>query len=109
MPSTRLLVGFSKPKASTLSLTDLPVEILLEIFSYLDVGHSTCLGLASKYLYAVHCSLRRPGTIRLETLCPTRKYKVSTLYEVLEDWYPPGFEYCWNEQSRCGRYVTRYH
>jgi hypothetical protein len=95
--------------ASTLSLIDLPVEILLEIFSYLRVGHSTCLGLASKRLYAIHCFLRPLGTIRLETPCPTRGSKASRLYEVLGGWYPPGFEYCWNEQSRSGMYVTQCH
>lgn len=78
----------------------LPSELLLKIFSHLDPGTSTCLGLTCKRLYVLHRSLH--GSVRLETRCHTARSLASgpKLYELLEEWYEPGFEMCWCGHSR---------
>jgi hypothetical protein len=88
----------SQPAPPTLTL--LPSELLLKIFSHLDPGSSACLGLTCKRLYLLHRSLH--GSVRLETRCHTALSPAPgpKLYEMLEEWYGPGFEMCWCGHSR---------
>ncbi|KXH37463.1 hypothetical protein CSIM01_06231 [Colletotrichum simmondsii] len=52
----------------TLTITDLPPELHHSIIDFLDPIDSTCLGLASRYFYALH--RRRHGTVHLSTRRP---------------------------------------
>ncbi|KXH38588.1 hypothetical protein CNYM01_10831 [Colletotrichum nymphaeae SA-01] len=52
----------------TLTITDLPPELHHTIIDFLDPIDSTCLGLTSRYFYALH--RRRHGTVQLATRRP---------------------------------------
>jgi len=90
----------SQPQEAPPNLALLPSELLLKIFSHLDPGNSTCLGLTCKRLYKLHRLLH--GSVRLETRCYTAHSPAPgpKLYEMLEEWYGPGFEMCWCGHSR---------
>jgi hypothetical protein len=77
-------------------LGSLPEELILNIFSYLCPVHSACLGLTCKRFYKHHRELH--GRVALDSRCPAKKAWGLKLYDLLEEWHPPGFVYCW-----CGR------
>lgn len=82
-------------KTSVLSLS---TEIYIQIFSYLDPVHSTCLGLIARRLYKVHFALRRKVPLDSCTYeCPIPSTNLCTLcflHTHLQDWRPRNLTYC---------------
>ncbi|KAJ5041086.1 uncharacterized protein L3040_005640 [Drepanopeziza brunnea f. sp. 'multigermtubi'] len=93
------------------SLSQLPTELKLEVFSYLDLIDSTCLGLASPPLYVVHRAIhgtkiplntRRVGPNRLESAwevvgkqeCKQCGIYRCELHQHIKTWMPKELEYC---------------
>jgi hypothetical protein len=82
------------------TLSALPTELVLKIFSYLCPGNSACLGLTCKRFYECHRQLH--GNVSLKEWCHTDRSLGRRLYELLEEWYLPGFVHCW-----CGYSTVR--
>ncbi len=93
------------------SLPLLPTELKLEIFSYLDLIDSTCLGLTSRNLYVVHRAIhgtkiplntRRIGPNKLESAwevvgkqeCKQCGIYRCELHQHIKTWMPMELEYC---------------
>ena len=77
------------------SILNLPVELHVQIFNYLDPVRSMCLALISKKLYKVHCA--HYSTIPLDAFtydCPTSPSALCHLYTHLQTWKPSHFKYC---------------
>jgi F-box-like len=96
----------------TPTLTNLPVEITLHILSYLNPGHSACLGLTCKRLYKLHREIH--GNVSLHTRCPVGEGPGLQLLEFLGEWYPPGFRHCLCgfvkiKAVEVGLFLIRYH
>ncbi|KAK3366545.1 hypothetical protein B0H63DRAFT_490537 [Podospora didyma] len=94
----------------------LPPELLFAIFDFLSLLDSTCLGLASKYLYLIHRRLH--GTVPLSTrlpapnsfewawqfsslshlggsfACPKCDINRCELYRHIQSWMGDGLQYC---------------
>jgi hypothetical protein len=70
-------------------LTTISTEIQLMIFENLDRASSTCLGLASKHLYAIHKSIH--GHVPLTAWCmlPPGRYNGKHLFELIGEWMSP--------------------
>ncbi|OBT82902.1 hypothetical protein VE02_08576 [Pseudogymnoascus sp. 03VT05] len=60
------------------SLDTLPTEILIQIFTNLELIDASCLSLASPRLYIINSSLN-PGPIPLTTPCPTSALRHAAL------------------------------
>jgi len=94
---------FKMARRSSL-LPSLPTEALLQIFSYLDPVHSTCLGLACRRLYNVYSLNHRKIPLDAFTYdCPIPDSNLSTmcyLFHHLEDWKPAHLMHCW----RCHKF-----
>lgn len=105
----RLSLLPTRESAPTLPL--LPTELKLEIFSYLDLIDSTCLGLASPNLYVVHRAIhgtkiplntRRIGPNKLESAwevvgkqeCKQCGIYRCELHQHIRTWMPKDLEYC---------------
>jgi hypothetical protein len=87
------------------SILSLPAALQIQIFSYLNPIHSMCLGLSSKQLYTVHCSLHKSIPLNAFTYeCPIPSTGLSTLchlYTHLHDWKPAHLKYCGGCQKFC--------
>jgi hypothetical protein len=61
-------------------LASLSTELLLQIFSYLDPVHSTCVGLACRRLYQIHFSKHKRIPLNAFTYdCPISKSHLLTM------------------------------
>jgi hypothetical protein len=93
------------------TLENLPTELALQIFSYLDKIDSTCLGLSSPKIYplyrAIHgvkmpLNTRRTGPNALESAwevvgkqqCKQCGIYRCELYQHIKTWMQEGLEYC---------------
>ncbi|KAH7419938.1 hypothetical protein BKA64DRAFT_699941 [Cadophora sp. MPI-SDFR-AT-0126] len=98
-------------RQSAANIEGMPTELKLEIFSYLDLIDSTCLGLTSPNLYVVHRAIhgtkvplntRRVGPNSLESAwevvgkqeCKQCKMYRCELHEHIKTWMPKDLEYC---------------
>jgi len=98
------------------TLTFLPTELQLGIFSYLDLIDSTCLGLTSRNLYVVHRAIhgtkiplntRRIGPNSLESAwevvgkqeCKQCGIYRCELHQHIKTWMPKELEYCAMKQN----------
>jgi hypothetical protein len=98
------------------TLSTLPTELLLEIFSYLDKIDSCCLGLAAPNLYVVYRAIhgtkmplntRRVGPNSLEAaweVVGKRECKQCGIYRCelhqhIKSWMPKELEYCAFKQN----------
>ncbi|KUJ15643.1 uncharacterized protein LY89DRAFT_90477 [Mollisia scopiformis] len=98
------------------ALPNLPTELQLEIFSYLDQIDSCCLGLASPNLYVVFRAIhgtkmplntRRIGPNRLESAwevvgkqeCQQCGIYRCELHQHIKTWMPKELEYCAMKQN----------
>jgi hypothetical protein len=92
--------GWNSPK-----LPNLSTETLLQIFSYLDPVHSTCLGLVCRNLYEIHFSKHKNIPLDAFTYdCPGSKSHLSTmcyLFNHLQDWKPADLIHCWRCHKFC--------
>ena len=94
-----------KMAASPSALASLSTELLLQIFSYLDPVHSTCLGLSCRRLYHIHFSKHK--TVHLDAFtyeCPIPNSDLLTmcyLFSHLDDWSPANLVHCWRCHKFC--------
>lgn len=77
-------------ESSDSPLANIPPELQNKLFSYLDLVTSTCLGLTSKKLYAIHKSYHSDATITLfsqtDFFGSGTRVKRFCLVQLLEDW-----------------------
>ncbi len=85
----------------------LSTEILVQIFTYLDPVHSTCLALACRRLYHIHFSKYENQRIALESFtydCPipgSNHFTLCYLFSHLKDWKPKDLVHCWGCHKFC--------
>lgn len=80
------------------NILGLSTELYMQIFSYLDPVHATCLGLASRTLYAAYIVLHKKLPLDSFTYeCPipsTNHHTLCFLYTHLEAWKPSYLSFC---------------
>jgi hypothetical protein len=90
-----VLITMAQSRNNLLSLS---TELYMQIFSYLDPIHATCLGLASRKLYAIYVVLHRKLPLDSFTYdCPipsTNLHTLCFLYTHLENWKPSYLSLC---------------
>lgn len=82
------------------TLNTLPHELIIHVYGHLSPGQSACVGLTCKTLYALHREIH--GSVPLSSRCTSANATTQgpKLYQLLEEWYPPGFELCWCGHGR---------
>jgi hypothetical protein len=96
------------------NVLSLSTELLVQIFGHLDPVHSTCFGLVSRRLWAIHTSLNKKIALDACTYeCPvpsTSMFTICFLYTHLRDWKPKSLMYCGGCHKFCrGKLTTILH
>jgi hypothetical protein len=87
----------------TFKFVDLPPELHVLLFSYFDRCTSTCLGLTSKYFYAIHlsCETKSYLTDSCDIPNPISRWCPKTIYlfELLGEWMGSDMRYVAENQK----------